>query len=471
MRARRLSPSVALASLLLLAGCFDPKLEPGFECGADPPGPECPDGFYCDYVPYVCQREGVPPTPSGVSLGMMHPGPVAAHLGDDVVVAGWTYDPGTAGTSFQVCKFDRWGTPLIQPRTLDDFDDVDRASLRAVGSNGAVLIAGRKPGGRLQLAWVAGVDAGAETTDNVFDAFTLAGSNDLVCWAGARAPATGNSLINMGCNNGTSTGPIEIDAGFRGSIVSLAAGVTDVPSQGVVVAEVTSQVGALENDLFAYCPGHIPPESRFAFDLPQGDALQPQLFYSPDDSLLQVGWKASGGLRSVALRLSDCTVSGGGHSVGASVIAGFAMAGRARSSGWTGGAAVWSIGLVAAGGTHVSLGNWIGGSETLLDIGHTRLSSPHALTAQDNQLWFFLHAADEAPSQGYFKYTNLASLEQDPLYLDTAQVTPDFAVARRSGGGFFLVYREDFSGEGADRPLDATLALFDPDGDLEPPPE
>jgi hypothetical protein len=469
IRRALLLPCVLLA-IPGLAGCFAPKLEPGFSCGDDPPGPQCPGGFFCDTVTYTCLRNGTSPTPGSVSLGLMQHGLEAARLGDDVVIAGWAFDSDSSATTFQIRTHDKTGQLVAGPFNIAEFSDVDQASLRSAGSDDAVALVGQKLTGELQIAWVTASGVSPLTTDAAYEAFAVTGSDQFVCYVGGRTPTAGRSVMDVGCNNGVPTSTFSITAGNRRGFVGLAAGVADDYTKIVVVADVPPQLAAGPHDLFAFCPDQPAPTLPFAQNLPEGDSLKPRVFYSPLDSLVQVGWKTDSALRTGTLDWPACTSFGRENMVGASVATAFAMAGRARSTGWTQSAGVWSLDMHGNDSPpQPSIANWVTGGGTQFSVGHKLLTNPHALTTKDNELWFFFHAADDVPSQGYLKYTSLASMGADVRYLETDLVTADYAVARRNAGTFFLVFRVDPSGDGGLRPLDAFLAIFDANGDLVAP--
>jgi hypothetical protein len=478
MRATRLLAIVlaVAAAALALPACFNPKLEPGFGCGEPDPGPQCPDGFFCDQVTYTCQLDGTEPTPAGVDLGLMLRGPVAARLGDDVVVAGYVVEPPSQVPVFQVRSFDKKGKPVGTATDLTaQFADVDHKSLRAAGSDNAAVIVGRTTGdGTLAIAWVTGAGVVPETTSVVYDAFTVTSSLQLACLAAGYTPDVGFSTIDVKCYNGMPAPSPQRPADHRLGFRSLAAGVGDDNNAVVVVAEVPNQIASSTSDLFAFCPGQPAPPTPFAPNhIPPEDTLAPQVFFSPQDGVAHVAWMTKLGLRTTQLDATDwtnCTVTRPGSLVGTSQVTAFSMVGRGKATGYGQGAGSWTIDL-HPNAADPSIANLVTLVDTTFTVDHAIMANPQALTTKDNAPWFFLFAADDsAPSQGYFKYTNLSSMGQDLRYLETL-VTSDFAVARRNAGTFFVVYREDQDGTGEDQPLPASLALLDPAGDLEAPSE
>jgi hypothetical protein len=474
MRAARLL-AMLLAVAALLPGCFNPKLEPGFECGEDGDQSVCPDGFFCDDVTYTCLRDGTTPTRPAVDLGAMQPGPVAARLGDNVVVAGWVFDPGPGTSVFRVRTFGPTGRPVGQAFDPSELSDIEPTSLRAAGSDTAAVIAGRINSSRQPvMIWVTSAGAQAEDTGVLYDAFTVMSGQQVACFAGAFTPQSGNSFVDAKCNNGTPGSWMQRPMTTNRGIVSLAAGVADDPSQFVVVAELPGQSGTDPHDLFALCPGQAAPTDPFILGgyPPPGNDLSPQLFYSPADSLVQVAWKALTGLKTLKLTWPACASPGAADvkDVGNSSVTDFALVGRGRSTGFGSAPGSWALDLHHAG-VDPSIADMISALDVSFSAEHPIVSSPHAAVTKDNAPWFFFFAADsDTPTRGWVKYTSLNSMGQDLRFLQ-AQITPDFAVARRNAGTFFVVYREDQDGTGAGQPLPTYLALLDSSGDLEAPSE
>jgi hypothetical protein len=492
MRALSRVPRFALAGLLLLAGCFHPQLEPGFTCGDSSTGPECPDGFFCARN-FTCQRlddDGNRPVIGDhYGLGLTYPGLVAARLGDGVVVAGWHHDPLFGEDAFRVWQFDKNGEPLPGESEFDlfEFKDVDRSSLRAAGSGGVAVIAGlRKQGAgsepHLVYAWIMrGVPPDARQISGEHNVKLAVTSNEnYACVVRGAAADAGRSLKVL-CHNGTAaTSEYERGIAPDNLLLSISAAISSEFDDVVVAAEIEPLAGRTENRVFVFCPSLTNVPATFTAQPGAAGSLRPQVFSSWTEGYTWVTWQDAAGFKGYRVKAPGCdlvdtvTALAENDQGGA---ADFSLAGRGESTKFAGAPAAWSIQtrIGGQGGTQTAwVAGWTEGSETgetALGVPHPYLLNPRTIVDGNNNLWFFVHASDADDCEGWVKLydpKNPAPAPADRIIAvgaDDMQVTADFAVAPRKGGGFFLVYRHwtDEKPGSIEEPVDGFLAPIGPD--------
>ncbi|MBI5481393.1 MAG: hypothetical protein HY906_21215 [Deltaproteobacteria bacterium] len=507
MRAHRSIPSAALAGLLLLGGCFNPKLEPGFQCGEADPGPECPKGFFCARN-YTCQSldgDGdLPATGDHYPLGQGYPGFVAARLGDGVAVAGWVPDALGEQAEFHVWLFDKYGEPLDGESefTLARFRDVDRASLRAAGSDRVAVIAGhRKDTGdtspHLVYAWLTSGTPPTVPPPDVSEfsgeenqAITVTANEGYACHLRTVAVGAGavRHTVSSMCHSGTGQ-PSDTDWNVQivGMPRALSASISSVPGDLVALVEIKGDVDRGPNRLRTFCLDGGQSWEAGLFQ-PVGDSLRPHVFADWDHDDVWVTWQDGTGLCGHRVNPATCGVALNTDptcflSDGNSTVQDYDLAGRSAANGFTGSEAeLWSVesrNTTPLNQSDLIMREWQAQSARSISVPHDVLTNPRAVTLGDNNLWYFVHASDADDLEGWVKLydprpgaSGAPPTEVIAVGADDMQVTADYAVAPRQGGGFFLVYRHwtDDRPESINHPLDVFLAPIGPDlGVLWPP--
>jgi hypothetical protein len=458
MTARRLRFLLLGLPVALLAGCFNPHLKPGFGCGEDPPGPVCPDGFYCDSA-HTCQYladGGVPPASAEkIPLGLAYPGLAAVPLDDGVVTAGWVWNGAQDVDEFQVSRFDAQGRPLEgvpNPLVMADFADVERDSLQAAGRGPVAVFAGRR-GNEVVALFVTRTKTDFRSYEKTgVQPFAVAASNGAACLVRTFVAAV-RPLVAV-CSNGVAlTGDLNPDPGPGRPFTRLAAALTSTPDSLVVIGEVTPDVGLLDHQLVAVCP-NVSGQAFGAFaPAPGREELAPAIFYSEPNSELRVTWLDNVGLRTTKLDIPSCTETATVPTVypdtSLTPILEWTLLGR---GGATGGGAFGLWSLILRGGSTPEepdipvVFDWLQEHEAPIPNDHLLLTSPRAVADGLGNLFYFYFASDADTRQGWVKlYDARAPVYEGPVPIasDDGTLTGDYSVAPRKGGGFFVVFRDN----------------------------
>lgn len=488
---------LAILTVAALAGCFNPGLDPGFTCGEDPPGPQCPDGFFCarDYTCQLLDDDGdVPPTGEHYPLGPGYPGLVAARLGDGAMVAGWFHDVLFDDDEFRVYRFDAHGQPASEESDYVDlptFKGVERGSLKAAGSGTVAVVAGlRKDAPNadpyLVYSWIKADGTHDELSfqgeANPF--FAVTANEGYACLV--RLVAGNPGELWLTCHNGTAGSNVKKGpAPANEKVLGLAAALSSQYGDVVIALETKPDSQPDYNRLAVLCPG----TSTATLDvISPGDSLRPQLFATSDEQYVLVTWQDPNLFAGVRLRSDTCSAGGAAGPIvlaanGQGATGELSLTGRSAATGFAGAPEPWSIETrTAADGDHVWIANWTTGSdetpatENAIAMPHAVLTDPHAVTDGAGKLWFFVHASDADELEGWVKLCDPHQVQPDQqvtaVGADDGQVTAGYAVAPRHGGGFFLAYRHwtDEKPGTADEPLEVFLAPIGPDRNVVYPP-
>jgi hypothetical protein len=469
MRSRALLLALVLLAILGLAGCFNPKLEPGFTCGDADPGPECPAGFFCDFMTRTCLRTGTRSTP-GVPLGPALPGLVAARLGDGVAVAGWFVDSSQTPT-FQVLRFTADGSTLWPPSPQPIFDDVDPGTLKAAGAGDMAVLTGRVPGTTLtpdhvKSMWVWRTQDTVEAHDEgEMTAHAVTSSPSRVCFARAYAGTPQARGVDLVCRKGT-TDPVKLasDHDAPKPFIWVTAAISDDASRDMVFVEAPDVIGS-KHEMFGLCAGRAQSPSLGQFDPdPSAASLRPHAVRWSDD-VAYVGWIAAGRLMVSAVTVDASTCTAGNPYTYPDPVSRFAVTGGPGTDGGRG-----IRGMTLSDDAHAipAAQDWVAPGlvptiTIVIDPAHTFLDNPHAVTDGKNDFWFLFFASDSNEQQGWIKSAswNLILEKVVAVPTDGATFTSDFAAAPRTSGGLFLVTRDNPEGHEVNLPLPAYLSPMD----------
>jgi hypothetical protein len=445
MRRANSTAIVILATLGLAAlpGCFEPSLDSGFRCGAEVPGPVCPDGFSC--VVGHCERtadvnEGY--------LGLFGPDPQITRLGGgSLLVLG---DERGGARQLVAQRLDVGGAPVEEVVTLSE-GGYDPDSVKVAGGNPTAVVAWVE-GQSLRFAFVGPtgtpeIATAPRAAGELPMAFTPVAEGDDVCliWS-SRAERL--SLVCTGSGTSRETPDLATDA-LEWTIVEIAAAMA--PGGGLTVgwrADGPAQRSwhfALPADRTGW-PLRQPLELGGDYDTPGEAAELLQAAVLPSQGLAIFGWLGLGGIHIAQTDNQATTLAGTNLVADTAGTYGFALA----ASDLTGaGAEVRALALRSppgGGGPRADLVVLYPPDKPAqaqaVDTGGAPLTAPRALPRPGATPLFFFHAAIRGASSGDV-YTVTGDGVPPQVWWENMGVAPDYAVTAAPGGGIYVFYREN----------------------------